>query len=457
MSTAPSPENPTVERALRPPILRGLTRHFILTLALNYRSKQAIIYGYLVPILFLLGFASVFRGDTPPLVPEMGQILTITILGGACFGLPTALVAERERGVWRRYRLLPVGTGGLLASTLLARLLIVASSVLLQLALARVAYGTPLPEHPAAFLLAFLFVAFAFLGLGLLVAALADNVPAVQALGQCLFLPMILIGGVGVPLAVLPAWAQRVAGFMPGRYAVDLLQHTIAGPRALAGTAFDFAALVLIGLAAGVIGLKLFRWETARRLNRAEHMWVASALAAWLAVGGAAAYTGRLKPVAPFDAGYTAITDAQIDAITYNDLPGDNELVTRLAPPFDIVSARRARPLIDQLRAWPPGNVADPGECIRHYVALATIADIIADDREAEIARAVFDELQTRFDPGTLRRALAWIILSPNDGTIVQKAPELQIFRHPPERLIRQRLPLYAKKYLGRLTGKIPE
>jgi ABC-2 type transport system permease protein len=439
------------------PLLSGLARHFLLTLHLNFRSKQAIIYGYLVPILFLLAFASIFRGDTPPLVPEMGQILTITILGGACFGLPTALVAERERGVWRRYRLLPVGTGALLASTLLARLVIIASAILLQLLLARIAYGTPFPNHPAAFLLAFFFVAFAFLGLGLLVAALADNVPAVQALGQCLFLPMILIGGVGVPLAVLPEWAQRVAGFMPGRYAVDLLQHTIAGPRALTGAAFDFAALVLIGLAAGAIGLKLFRWETARRLDRRERAWVATALATWAAIGAAAAFTGRLQPPPPPGAAYTAITDAQIAAITYNDLPGDNELVTRLAPPFDVISARRARPLLDQLRAWPPGNVGDPGECIRHYVALATVADILADEREAEIARAVFDELQSRFDPDTLRRALAWIILSPNDGTIVQKAPELQIFRHPPERLVRQRLPLYAKKYLARLLGKIPE
>ncbi|HVU24203.1 MAG TPA: ABC transporter permease [Opitutus sp.] len=451
MSVSP----PTVARASRPSPFPALARHFLLTLQLNFRSKQAIIYGYLVPVLFLLGFASIFRGDTPPLVGEMGQILTITILGGACFGLPTALVAERERGVWRRYRLLPVRSGALLASTILARLVIIATSVLLQLLLARLIYGTPFPQHPGPFVLAFLVVAFAFLGLGLLVAALADDVPAVQALGQCLFLPMILIGGVGVPLAVLPVWAQRVAGFMPGRYAVESLQRTIAGDSPLAGAGFNGAALLLIGLAAAAIGLKLFRWETARRLRSPERTWIAAALVAWFAVGGAAAYTGRLKPVAPLDAAYAQITDAQIDAITYNDLPGDNELVTRLAPPFDRAAATRARPLLAGLHAWPPGNVADPGECVRHYIALATVADIVADPREAEIARAVFDELQSRFDPATLRRALAWIVLAPDDGTIVQKAPELDLHRHPPERLIRQRLPLYAKKFLGRLVGKI--
>ncbi|MES1194648.1 MAG: hypothetical protein ABUL65_02055, partial [Opitutus sp.] len=98
-----------------PSSFAGLFRHFVLTLRLNFRSKQALAYGYLVPVFFLIAFGSVFRGDTPPLLAEMGQILTISILGGACFGLPTTLVAGRERGVWRRYRLLPVPMSRLVA------------------------------------------------------------------------------------------------------------------------------------------------------------------------------------------------------------------------------------------------------------------------------------------------------------------------------------------------------
>src|SRR6185312_4381538 len=127
----------------------GLVHHFLLVLQLNFRTKQALIYGYLVPVFFLLAFGSVFRTDTPPLLSEMGQILTISILGGACFGLPTALVAERERGVWRRYRLLPLPTLALVFSTLCARLLIIGSAAVMQIFLARLVYHTPLPLHPA--------------------------------------------------------------------------------------------------------------------------------------------------------------------------------------------------------------------------------------------------------------------------------------------------------------------
>ena len=437
--------------------LSGLFRHFVLTLQLNFRSKQALVYGYLVPVFFLLAFGSIFRSDPPLLLHEMGQLLTISILGGACFGLPTALVAERERGVWRRYRLLPVPMGSLVAGTLLARLIIVASAALLQIALARVVYGTPFPAHPGQTFGAFLFVAFAFLGLGLLVAALADDVPAVQALGQCLFLPMIMIGGVGVPLAVLPGWAQRVAGFMPGRYAVDVLQRGFADPSGLNGAGFSLIALVVIGAAAGGIGLKLFRWDAGRQMTKSALPSVAAALLSWATVGLAAYLTGRLQPVLPAGTGYEAITAAQMDRITYEDLPGDNELATRLAPPFKAADTERMGEFAAKLRDWPPAGAENPGQSVRNLLSVAAIADVSADLREAEIARVVFNELQARHGRDPLRRILTWIILSPNEGTVINNAPELGLKRHPPESIIRERTVLYAKKLLGRLLGKIPD
>lgn len=440
----------------RTPRLSGLLRHFLLTLRLNFRSKQAMVYGYLVPVFFLLAFGSVFRSDTPLLLHQMGQLLTISILGGACFGLPTALVAERERGVWRRYRLLPVTTGSLVASTLVARLVIMALAAILQIVLARVIYGTPLPMHPVQTCIAFLFVASSFLGLGLLVAALADDVPAVQALGQCLFLPMIMIGGVGVPLTVLPVWAQRVAGFMPGRYAVEALQRCFSDTHGLRDAGFSLLALVVIGAAAGSVGARLFRWDAVRHVSRSARAWVAVALLSWIVVGLTATLAGRLKPVLPEGAAYEAITEAQIDGITYNDLPGDNEFVTPLAPPSNNPDdGAPVGEFATKLRAWAPAHLDDAGQSIRNLVCVAAIADVSQDVREGKIARAVFNELQARFDRDQLRHALAWIILCPDDGTVINNVPELGLRRHPPQVTIRSRSVLYAGKFLGRVLGKI--
>src|SRR5579884_2806968 len=125
--------------------MRGFATNFWLTLRLNFAKPEALIYGYVVPVFFLIAFAAVFRGRKPPLLHEMAQLVTISVLGGACFGLPTALVAERERGWWRRYRLLPHAAFPLISSTLLARLILVAGAAVLQIVLAKLLYGSPFP------------------------------------------------------------------------------------------------------------------------------------------------------------------------------------------------------------------------------------------------------------------------------------------------------------------------
>jgi ABC-2 type transport system permease protein len=302
-----------------------------------------------------------------------------------------------------------------------------------------------------------LFVAYAFLGLGLLIAALADNVPAVQALGQCLFLPMIMIGGVGVPLAILPVWAQRLSGFMPGRYAVDVLQRGFTEPTGLTGAGFSLLALVVIGTAAGLGGLKFFRWDAGRPKPRAALGWAVAALLAWAAVGLAALLGGRLPPVTPTGGGYTDITLAQMNQITYEDLPGDNEFATRLAKPLTAAQAEAMGEYAAKLRSWPPAGVADPAQSVINLLSVAAIADLSADLHEAELARLVFEELQARHGRNSLRQILAWIILHPEAGEVVTFAPELGLRRHPLAPYVRERNVLYAKKFLGRLLGKIPD
>lgn len=278
--------------------MRGLSQQLVLTLRLHFRNRMGLLYGYLFPLIFLAAFWVLYRHDEVPLARHMGELLTVTILGGACFGLPTTLVSERERGVWRRYRLAPVPIGSLVASTMLGRYFILITAGLLQLALA-MAVGMPLPQHPFGLWIAFTFASFAFLGLGLVIATMADNVPAVQALGQCIFLPMLIIGGVAVPLYVLPPWAQHVSAFFPGRYAVQALQATMTGP-GVAAVRFSLMALLAIGVAGAIAGAMMFRWDAQQRFaSLTGKPWLVVALGAWVAVGVLAERGGRVVTRAP--------------------------------------------------------------------------------------------------------------------------------------------------------------
>ena len=265
-------------------MIRAAIRQCVVNIRLYFRSPLALSYGYLFPTIFLIAYWALYRYDRVPLVRHMGELLTVTVLGGACFGLPTTFVSERERGVWRRYRLMPVPVAALVISTIVSRYVLLTTAGLLQLGLAMM-IGMPRPEHPFELWLVFTVVSFAFLGCGLVIAMMADTVPAVQGLGQAIFLPMLVIGGIAVPIASLPVWAQHASAFFPGRYAVEALQACVSGV-GVGSALFNMVALLVIGIAGSTAGSMMFRWDEYERFAaRRDHVWVALALAAWAAVG----------------------------------------------------------------------------------------------------------------------------------------------------------------------------
>ena len=275
--------------------------------------------------------------------------------------------------MWRRYRLLPAPGWFFIASVLAARLVLLLTAALLQLALG-FAFGLPLPAHPGGLLIGFLFTAFAFMGLGMTIAMLVDNVPAVQALGQCIFLPMLILGGVAVRLESLPRWAQHVSVFFPGRYAVEVLQRSFTGA-GLVGGGFDLLALALIGLAGAIAAAGMFRWDRGFSPNKA---WLGIAFGMWLVVGAIAEMRGEVTTSRPADiqsvgtardyvaggkAGRrsgTSSTEADFEKIAFDRLPPDQGIVAPVSR-SDEVPDPAIQPLLDRIRDGLPGWAT--GQC----------------------------------------------------------------------------------------------
>jgi ABC-2 type transport system permease protein len=339
--------------------MRALLQQLRTSLRLHFRNPMALIYGYAFPTIFLVAFWVLYRYDRVPLVRHMGELLTVTVLGGACFGLPTTLVSERERGVWRRIRLAPVSMLSVVGSTVAARYVLLILAALLQIALAML-IGMPFPRHPIQLGIAFTAVAFAFLGLGMVIATLADNVPAVQALGQCIFLPMLIIGGVAVPLASLPDWAQHLSAFFPGRYAVEALQTAVNG-NGLGASRFSLLALVTIGTASAIAGTRLFRWDAQQRfMGRGGKAWIAAALVAWIAVGVAAEAKGRIASIVPAESSASSTTtpSATAPATTSVEPPSPSSVAP--AAPATTQPAPQPPSTSTSTRTLPPPPEAGP-------------------------------------------------------------------------------------------------
>jgi hypothetical protein len=458
--------------------MRALSHLTALSLRLNFRNRMAILYGYLFPLIFLVAFWAIYRNDPVPLALHVGQFLTVTVLGGACFGLPTTIVGERERGVWRRYVLAPIPRSTFVISILAARYVLLITAALLQLALG-LAFGMPLPLHLLDLWIGFSLVAFAFMAMGMVIAMLVDNVPAVQALGQCIFLPMLMIGGVAVRLESLPAWAQHIAAFFPGRYAVDVLQASATGT-GLTRVGFDFLALGLIGLSGSIAAAGMFRWDKSFAPNKA---WVVVALGMWLVVGLLAELQGRITVQSMQDTqdvgtsrNYTVsqsapvpetswrdVTDADYDKIAFSHLPPDSGIISPVSR-ADEVPDPVILPELDRIRdalaGWAPGNVGDSVQRTRNLLTIAAVPDILQMEQvERFVPRLVFARLQAVIPPRDLPKILYWIAMHPDEGddTAIH---QMRAFGLPdvtgPTKPVRGRIMLYAFKFLGRLTGHIP-
>ncbi len=447
--------------------MSGLWQHLGVSLRLHFRNRMALLYGYVFPLIFLVAFWVLYRHEKIPLLRHMGELLTVTILGGACFGLPTTLVSERERGLWRRYRLTPVPTWSIVASTVMARYLILLSAGLLQLAVA-LAVGMTLPAHLFGLWIAFTSVAFAFIGLGLVIAAFADNVPAVQALGQCIFLPMLIIGGVAVSLASLPAWAQHVSAFFPGRYAVEALQGTVTG-HGLIAVKFSLLALALTGLAGVATGAKLFRWDVQQsRLGTGSRLWTGPVLIAWLAVGLLAEARGRIAigmdakaptalPPSSVASSWESITAHDVASLNFR-VPSDGGVVAPFAAASDEPDPETDAQLDivrRRLPTWPPGITGDDVTRVRRLLCVVAVPDVLQRPVERFLPALVLEHLAATYPKAKLIKILTWIAQHPEDGPVLDHISELGVegFVGDPFQ-VRERVYLYSLKFILRLTGR---
>ncbi|HEY4086645.1 MAG TPA: ABC transporter permease [Bryobacteraceae bacterium] len=423
--------------------MQALLQQIAIGIRLNLRNRMALAYSFLFPAIFLLAFRLLYRSERVPLLLHTGEFLTIAILGGACFGLPLGIVEDRERGVWRRYRMLPGSRFAVPGGILITRYLLLLTAGILQLALA-VAAGMPAPRHPLDLWIAFTAASAAFLAIGVVLATLASNVPAAQALGQCVFLPMLVIGGVAVPLYSLPDWALRLSSFLPGRYAVEAMQAAmIPGP----STRFDFIALAAVALAGALAAFLAFRWDNAQPISPG----IAFALIGWLAIGL------TWKPQAPPRA--EDVTSHDLADVAFDRLPKDDGVIAPIAAPADVPDAETAAQL-DRVYAalpdWAPGKLGDPLQRVRNLLYIAAVADIYRmDPLERFLPYAVFDQIQRAVPSDDLPKILYFIALHPNEGDD-SASRQMAPFNLPDAprdtRALRNRAMIYSFKFLARLS-----
>jgi ABC-2 type transport system permease protein len=227
---------PVISRLLQPLVLITLMRPLYITALHRAGGTIQVVTGMLV----------------------MFSLLALSIIG-------TGIFSERGWRTWDRLRATPARTSELLigkAAPALA-LLIVQQAVVLGFG--RLVFGLRVPD-PALLAVAVGAWAFALLGLGATLGAVARSQSELNVSYDIGGILLSAMGGALVPLTELPGWAHAIAPFSPGYWAMTALRSALLGQTG--GTLRAAAVLIAITVAAGTLAI----WRVSRGWNRSSRM-----------------------------------------------------------------------------------------------------------------------------------------------------------------------------------------
>ena len=226
--------------------------------SLRDRRYLLLVAGW--PVAAYLLFSTVFGAAAnrseglSPTVEIMVAMASFGAMGGVLLASGPRLALDRQIGWMRQLRLTPLSPARILAARLIAAMALSLPAIILTFVTAVLVKGVTLPlwEWP---LLVLLIAAgcLPFAAIGILVGTIADGDGA-QGLTMVLYLVLSALGGLWMPVEILPSALQTVAKTLPSYHLAQLGWHIAQGVTPTLGDAAVllawFAGAALLAMAA---------------------------------------------------------------------------------------------------------------------------------------------------------------------------------------------------------------
>ncbi len=228
-------------------------------LVMTARRGESVLVTIGIPVMLLVFFGTVHvlpTGSGRPIDFLAPGVLALAVMSTSMVSLGIATGFERSYGVLKRLGSTPLGRSRLLAAKTVAVLVV---ELLQVIVIASVALGMGWRPHgdvaPGA--IAVVLATAGFAGIGL---AMAGNLRAELTLATAngLYLVFLLLGGIVLPTAKLPAVLSAIAKLLPATALSSVLRHTLgaSGP----GPLHAWLVLVAWGVLAPVAAAVTFHW-----------------------------------------------------------------------------------------------------------------------------------------------------------------------------------------------------
>ena len=281
--TTPTLSAPAGQRPALPSLARVSWSRFGVDLKSFLRNGQSVGFTLAFPVMLLLLFASIFRGQVKQSGVTVSQLYVAGLIGSSAMStgfVNTAInvAFDRQRGELKRLAGTPMPKAAFFVGRGLTVLTMTLAQVVVLLVVGMAFYDLSLPSTVSKWLT---FVGVLVLGvlastlLGLAVGGRVRNAKAAPAVVNLPFVALQFISGVFIPFTQLSSGLQTVASIFPLRWLAGGMRSAFLPDSFAAnepGGSWHHPAMWGILAAWSVVGLVLcvrsFRWVDDERVRR---------------------------------------------------------------------------------------------------------------------------------------------------------------------------------------------
>jgi ABC-2 type transport system permease protein len=239
-------------------------RQYRLERRMFWRNPSAAFFNFVLPLLFLGLFGTIFSGSQEDLDVIVPGIAGMSIMTTTFVALAMNMVYLREQGVLKRLRGTPLPTGAYLGG--LAAHAVTNTAIQLAIVIAAGAglMGVGLPESWAALALFVVAGVACFAALGVALSHAIPNFDSAPAYVNAIFLPVIVISGVFYDADNAPAFLRDIAEVLPLTHLIDGLSAAMVTGAPFSDNLPDLAVVLVWAGIGAVLAVRGFSWEARR-------------------------------------------------------------------------------------------------------------------------------------------------------------------------------------------------
>lgn len=249
--------------------MKAFYTHLLYEFRATLRDKTQLLMNYLFPLFFFVMMGLLMAKVNPTFKETMiPAMILVAVMSSTLLGMPGPMLSSREAGIFRSYKINGVPSFSILLIPILNALLhMVLVSVIIIFG-GFLFFEGVLPANWFLFAAVWFISFVAFSGLGMLIGVVAPNSRATILIAQLIFVPSMILGGLMMPISMLPKSLSLIANLLPTGHAMSAFASLSSAELPQINGYLHLGLLLATGILALGLSSYLFHWDNSIKRRR---------------------------------------------------------------------------------------------------------------------------------------------------------------------------------------------